>query len=164
MCIKVFENCLRNLFGLIGCVVLVGAAAHAYAQDVKLADGNPPLTSRMTSRYARLMEWSLDVPFDARDRTAAEKQFVERWQMGDEKNIKGVLDSLAFEKNLSGASAAKKGESQPQIKQKLFETTESESTVALNSLLLGIYRKNQKADVHNAEDGAAGGAPGLSQR
>jgi hypothetical protein len=131
----------QKLFSIFFCVAIVaGGFALARAQSTTLAGGSPPLTAEMSDRYAALMEWSLDVSLDPAERKAVEKHLVAYWQAADIKNIKAVLDSLAFEKNLS---KAKQQGLQPQIKQAVLEALEKDSSDPLSSVLLEIYRKKQ---------------------
>lgn len=155
------ERIMRQNFAIqtkIFLVIMIFANAAIFAQtsDKVLANGDPPLMSRMVERYIGLMEWSLDVRFDSQDSVAVQKQLVKYWQMSDEKNIKGVLDTLTFEQNISNANEAKKAEIKPQLKEKLLETMEAESVDAMNKLLLGIYRKSQNVETENATNGDAG--------
>jgi hypothetical protein len=133
------------MFILLFCGVFLSFfSLKAEGQNKNLADGNPPLTSQMVERFAGLMEWSLDLRFSSADREAVRKQLVNFWQTKDEKNIKAVLDMLAFEKNLASADEAKKRELQPQVKRKVLEALENDRADALNRLLLEIYNKNLK--------------------
>jgi hypothetical protein len=146
---KIFHKiCLHKLFGLlILAIILNGAAIRVAAQSETLAAGNPPLTSQIVERYAALMEWSLDVQFKGAERQAIEKHLVAYWQTDDRKNIKAVLDTLAFEEKLT---AAKRQELQPQIKQAVLEALEKDSSDSLSATLLEIYRKNQSATAENS--------------
>jgi hypothetical protein len=150
---KVFYKiCLHKSFGLLLFAIILNgaAAARVSAQRETLADGNPPLTVEMVERYAALMEWSLDVQFERAERQAIEKQLAAYWQAGDQKNIKAVLDTLAFEKKLS---AANKQELQPQVKQAVLEALEKDSADSLSALLLEIYRKNVSGTAENSDAG-----------
>lgn len=136
------KNYPNKLFTLLFTFFLFTALV--FGQNRTLADGNPLLTSGMVERFVNLMEWSLDVSFSSENRAAVEKQLVKYWQAGDEKEIKIVLNILNFEKNLAGASEAKKQEIQPQLKKQLLEAMEKDSGDPLNAILLGIYKQNNE--------------------
>jgi hypothetical protein len=145
---------MKFLQAVIFTFVIAAGAVLAQNNQI-ISNGNPPLTRGMIERFVGLIEWSLDVQFSNAERTKIEKQITAYWQTGDEKSIKSILDSLAFEKNLATASAAKKQELQPQVKQQLLETLERESSDSLNAILLGVYNKNQNAgDGGSASNGA----------
>ena len=147
----------HKLFSIVFCAaIFVGGFTLVRAQSVTLADGDPPLTGEMVERYAALMEWSLDVQFEPAERKAIQKNLAAYWQAGDNKNIKAVLDTLAFEKKLN---QAKRQELQPQVKQAVLEALEKDSSDTLSELLLEIYRKNQNTAVAHSEVG--GGLEGL---
>ena len=141
------KNYPNKLFTLLFTFFLFTALV--FGQNRTLANGNPPLTGGMVERFVNLMEWSLDVSFSNENRAAVEKQLVKYWQAGDEKDIKVVLNILNFEKNLAGASEAKKQEIQPQLKNQLLEAMEKDSGDPLNAILLGIYKQNNE---HSGED------------
>jgi hypothetical protein len=149
---------------LLGAFVLSGVfATAARAQIGVLADGNPPLTNQMVARYSGLLEWSLGVPFSDEDRRAIEKQMVAYWQTGDDKNVKAVLGTLDFEKNLSNAGEAKKQELQPQVRQAILETLEKEPDDSMNRVLLRIYKKSQLAVAENTGGGGENSGGDLSR-
>jgi hypothetical protein len=107
----------------------------------------------MVERYADLMEWSLDVRFTGQDRAMLERHFVVYWQTNDQKNIKAVLDTLAFEQKLAGLPEAKKQEIQPQLKEKVLAALQEDAGDAVSKLLLEIYRRDQ-----TTADSETGGA------
>lgn len=158
-----FKVHLHKSFNSLLCaVVLFSGLAMAHAQTKTLADGNPPLTGSMINRFVNLMQWSLDAQFTAQDHAAVQKQIIDYWQTSDEENIKGVLDMLAFEEKLANASEAQKRELQPQVKQKLLEAMEGKRAEALNALLLGVYERQQNANV-DAEDSTIDGGAALAE-
>jgi hypothetical protein len=160
------NNIFNNLVGfLLGAVIIFCLSATSNAQNKTIADRNPPLTSSMVERYIGLLEWSLDFQFSGKERAEIEKQIVKYWQTQDEKNIKGIVGSLSFEKSLSSVSQEKKNELQPQVKQKILETMENDRDEPLISLLLAIYKKNKNVNAE-AEINAAGdetGAAGIER-
>ena len=111
----------------------------------------------MVERYADLMEWSLNVRFSEQDRKMLEKHFVTYWQTNDEKNIKAVLDTLAFEQKLASQSEAQKQEIQPQLKQKVLAALQEDAEDPVSKLLLEIYERNQ-----TSADSEMGGGADLS--
>lgn len=167
MQINLSKNHIRKFFSLVLSPILFvviggGYFSFAQAQGDVLVDGNPPLTNQMVERYCALLEWSLEVDFTATERAAVQKQLVQYWRKDETKNIKGVVDALAFEENINRASEAKRREVQPQIKQAMLETMEREKQDALNALLLGVYNRSQQANANTENDPAADGAD-LSQ-
>jgi hypothetical protein len=144
---------MNYAFGALLCLIVLAISTNSIsAQDKTLAGGNPPLTGQMVARYAALMEWSLDVRFSAQDRAMLEKHFVAYWQTNDQKNIKAVLDTLAFEQKLAGLPEAKKQEIHPQLKEKILAALQEDAGDAVSQLLLEIYRRDQtRADLETGE-------------
>jgi hypothetical protein len=122
--------------------VLFASGALAQQPNV-VADGNPPLTGAMVERLADLMEWSLDARFSGAERAQLLKVVSGYWKAGDEKSVKSILDTLAFEQKLASASEDQKRSLQPQIKRKLLEECEKDAAEPFNRLLLAVYRRNQ---------------------
>lgn len=111
-----------------------------------LADGNPPLTQTMVNRLTNLMRWSLDSEFTDEECSDLRSLVVDYWKTGDEKGKKSVLDSLAFEEKLTGASQEQKQNLQPQVQQQLLDLLEKESNNPLSKILLGVYKRNHNND------------------
>jgi hypothetical protein len=131
-------------FGALLCLIVLAISTNSIcAQNKTLTDGNPPLTGQMVERYAKLMEWSLDIRFLERDREMLQKHFVTYWQTNDRKNIKAVLDTLAFEQNLASQPEAKKQEIQSQLKEKVLAALREDEGEPVIKLLLDIYQRSQ---------------------
>jgi hypothetical protein len=122
-----------------------------------LADGNPPLTQTMVNRLTNLMRWSLDSEFTDEERSDLRSLVVEYWKTGDEKGKKSVLDSLAFEEKLTGASQGQKQNLQPQVQRQLLELLEKESNDPLSKILLGVYKRNHNNDSAANVENSGGG-------
>ena len=135
-------------------LILLTIPAFGQSKNV-LADGNPPLTQTMINRLTTLMQWSLDSDFSDEERSELRSAVVSYWKNGDEKSIKSVLDTLAFEQKLAGASEDQKRNLQPQVQQKLLEEFEKDANEPLNKVLLAAYRRNHDANNSNAETGGS---------
>jgi hypothetical protein len=129
--------------------ILLSLAFEIFGQTKPLVKGNPPLTAVMIERFVSLMEWSLKVKVSKEKRSIVEKQIINYWQTGDEKNVKSILNILAFEQKLASADEAKKQEIQPHIKKQLLEPIEKESSDPLNAILLEIYKQSQNPETEN---------------
>ena len=115
-----------------------------------LADGNPPLTQTMVNRLTTLMQWSLDSEFSDEERDQLRSVVVSYWKNGDEKSIKSVLDTLAFEQKLATATDEQKQNLQPQVEQKLLEEIEKDANEPMNKVLFAAYKRNRETKDSNA--------------
>ncbi|MEZ5427119.1 MAG: hypothetical protein R2747_12690 [Pyrinomonadaceae bacterium] len=124
----------------------------AQSRDV-LAAGNPPLTQTMVNRLTGLMEWSLDSHLSDEERSQLRRVVIAYWKNGDQKSIRSILDTLAFEEKLAGVSEDQKSSVQPQIRRQLLEAFEKDPAEPLNKVLLGAYKRNGETDSAKTPNG-----------
>lgn len=141
--------------------LLFTSSAFGQSKNV-LADGNPPLTQTMINRLTTLMQWSLDSDFSEEERSELRSVVISYWKSGDEKSVKAILDTLAFEQKLTAASEEQKQNLQPQVEQKLLEEFEKDSAEPFNKILLAAYKRNH--DASNAAVRAGGLIENLTGR
>lgn len=101
-------------------ITLFTISSVAQSKNV-IADGNPPLTQTMINRLTTLMQWSLNSDFSDEERGEMRGIVVSYWKNGDEKSMKSILNTLAFEEKLATAGEDQKRNMQSQVEKKLLE-------------------------------------------
>lgn len=135
---------MRFFLSVFAAIILCSSISFAQSRNV-LADGNPPLTQTMVNRLTSLLEWSLDVNLTNEERAELKNIVVSYWKNGDEKSVKSILDTLAFEEKLATASEENKQKIKPDLKKELLKVFRQDKNEPLSRLLLSAFERNSGA-------------------
>lgn len=131
-------------FFISGFIALILFSSVSFAQNRNvLADGNPPLTSAMVDRAGSLFEWALDSNLTNEERLKLKNILTSYWKNGDDKAIKSVLDTLAFEEKISAVSEEQKRNVKPELQKELLKVFRQEKNDPLSELMLAVYDRDR---------------------
>lgn len=153
---------MKHALAIIFTVATFAAAANAQSRNV-IADGQPPLTQAMVNRLTRLVEWSLNVDLNDRERTELRSAVMGYWQRQDQRNIKSVLDMLDFEQKLTTATEEKKQELRPRLEEAIVKAIKDEPGDPMNQILASAYKRVHSTVTPAASTGGLGDIVGRWQ-
>lgn len=133
-------------------IILFSTVSFAQSKNV-LADGNPPLTQTMVNRLTSLMQWSLDADFTNEERAELKNIVVSYWKNGDEKSIRSILDTLAFEEKLSSASEENKQKIKPDLQNELLKAFRQDKNEPMSKLMLAAFERNNNSNSFEQNNG-----------
>ena len=147
----------------------LGAAAaqtgRPSAAGAVLAEGEPPLTSRMVDDVAEFFGWLFESRFTSAERRELERVLVATWRAGDRKEMEAAAQFGAFNAKLAEVSARKRAEVRAAMLPEVLKGARAEST-DFSRLLLGVYEagtaaRSGGAAARSEETAGAAGGEGL---
>jgi hypothetical protein len=162
---------MRSLFCSIVILLLLaspdsfGQASVVPPEDEVLAQGNPPLTLRLSERLAEFFEWGLALNFSKSQRAIFTMRLLQTWEKRDQSKIDALVKMRKLYDDLAVAKKEERDDTQRKVQTLLLDAFAGDSSDDLAKFLLSVYASSHpEAAANPNRSPAPASRPGVAAR
>ncbi len=114
-----------------------------FANQIKLAEGTPPLTLLNVYRVQEILEWILDVPMTQDQKKTIEDHLVKAWKANDRSEIDGLANLLTTREQANQLEKTKRDFARQTLQDQALKTWRA-SKDDIDQFLVGVYEAGHK--------------------